>query len=219
MLCEKPANCRHEKVPHRCHIGDCPPCKRKCGEKLKCGHLCGSNCHDFVLVQIKNDPKDLKNQPQGPWMMHKIETRYERQALPCPPCQEPVKVECLGGHEVFTKPCFEAKTESCYRKCGKVMKCTNHTCSKPCHSDKESCEECLSLCEQPRSKDCSHQCIRGVCHPGKCPPCKGITSKPCYCNQMLLAIECFKFPITDPQVLSCGNRCAKNVCLFKKNPT
>ena len=52
----------------------------------------------------------------------------------CPPCQAPVPTVCLGGHTKDPLPCCEAAPFSCGAACGRLLACSNHSCSKPCHA-------------------------------------------------------------------------------------
>lgn len=62
-----------------------------------------------------------------------VNTPYELKRLPCPDCTVPVDVTCYGGHEVISLPCFRAKPLSCERMCDRILPCTNHLCTLPCH--------------------------------------------------------------------------------------
>ena len=124
----KAPDCHHEvRTAHRCHFGPCPPCRQVCSKKLsKCEHTCPAACHSAILARIQEkvwiypvrwntsymflscmfEVKRLKNNlicqqdvRTGPWEP-KPESRIEMVAKPCPPCQVPVPVSCLGEHEV-----------------------------------------------------------------------------------------------------------------------
>lgn len=85
-----PSDCHHEqREKHRCHFGDCPPCKQQCKKSLpKCSHECPEPCHSAVLVKIENQKASM------PW--EQTDPKFERRNLPCPDCMFPVSVKCLG---------------------------------------------------------------------------------------------------------------------------
>lgn len=60
--------------------------------------------------------------------------QIEKKELPCPDCEAPVQVTCLGGHETGDYPCHLAKPMSCGRPCGRLLTCENHTCTLECHA-------------------------------------------------------------------------------------
>ena len=98
---------------HSCHPGDCPPCRQLCGQPLgSCPHACPAPCHDQVVVRVEEQAR-----PVGPWEQRGPSLVTKQ--LPCPPCEVPVPVACLGKHEVANWPCHEAKPASCGRLCGR----------------------------------------------------------------------------------------------------
>lgn len=50
-----PPKCHHEKRDeHRCHYGECPPCRQICNLPLpNCEHYCTEKCHTAVAVMEK----------------------------------------------------------------------------------------------------------------------------------------------------------------------
>jgi NF-X1-type zinc finger protein NFXL1 len=90
FFCRVPPDCNHEaRELHKCHFGDCPPCKQICNKRLpNCVHLCSSPCHSAVIVKVEGQ------KPTMPWEQTK--PHLERKALPCPDCPVPVPVTCLG---------------------------------------------------------------------------------------------------------------------------
>ncbi|GAQ89009.1 hypothetical protein KFL_004790030 [Klebsormidium nitens] len=128
--CPIPRRCRHSaEVPlHRCHYGNCPPCNMVCQEDLGCGHACPKRCHGphpppgpvYALRHTKKQKKVLEQEksPEG---------------SPCPPCQEPVSIPCLGAHSHKLVACSAAAPFSCGEPCGTALACGNHTCEKVCH--------------------------------------------------------------------------------------
>lgn len=122
-----PPDCHHVKRDnHRCHFGDCPPCRQVCDKTHSaCGHKCPAVCHSAVLVKVEGQKASMPWEQSAPLI--------ERRDQPCPECKVPVTVTCLGGHETGDWPCFTAKSSSCGRPCGRRLACTNHACSLPCH--------------------------------------------------------------------------------------
>ncbi|XP_077301482.1 NF-X1-type zinc finger protein NFXL1 [Arctopsyche grandis] len=211
--CKLPFTCDHIKENlHKCHFGACPPCKQKCGKTLPCGHKCSILCHNAVPVLLPL-PK-----PAGPWEVQapKIEIR----TLPCLPCKVPVTRPCLGGHENGEFPCSEARVTSCGRQCGRPLKCTNHTCSRDCHSVQPSandevftdCENCSLLCRFSRPEGCKHPCTK-PCHPPPCDKCQQFLKKQCHCGLTELYIRCCLLTDSDESVksetLSCKQQCSR----------
>ncbi|OXB83816.1 UNVERIFIED_CONTAM: hypothetical protein H355_003028 [Colinus virginianus] len=128
QLCSRPPTCHHPtQEKHYCHFGRCPPCRQSCQKTLTCGHLCPVSCHDEALVKQTGI-----HQFAGPWEQPS-EPAFIQTALPCPPCEVPIPVECLGQHEVSPLPCHSAGPYSCKRFCGRLLGCQNHTCMKECH--------------------------------------------------------------------------------------
>nr|XP_057924345.1 NF-X1-type zinc finger protein NFXL1 [Doryrhamphus excisus]XP_057924346.1 NF-X1-type zinc finger protein NFXL1 [Doryrhamphus excisus] len=220
-LCRCPPSCHHlARERHRCHPGPCPPCTQPCLLPLiGCAHTCPQPCHDQVLV------KSQQVQLSGPWEQPS-KPAFVTKALPCPPCQVPVPVSCLGEHEVSPLPCHHRGRFSCKRPCGQPLTCGNHTCSRECHlvNSSDKCEECEEGCSKPRPHLCPHTCPL-PCHPGDCPDCSQMIRQRCYCKMSVLYVECMKMTLSDedtrkamgscgnqcPKELSCGHRC-KQVC-------
>ncbi|KAK7097179.1 hypothetical protein V1264_004194 [Littorina saxatilis] len=128
LPCKIPPNCHHPKrQKHRCHFGECPPCTQVCDLSLpSCQHSCPARCHDAIKVKVED-----KSKKEGPWAIAPVYTETVKR--PCPPCQVPVPVECMGKHEVGQFPCSEVRPYSCGRKCGRELECGNHTCRLDCH--------------------------------------------------------------------------------------
>ncbi|CAH1959936.1 unnamed protein product [Acanthoscelides obtectus] len=212
--CTIPPDCHHPKREHhRCHFGECPPCKQVC-DKLHsdCGHTCPALCHSDVLV------KEEAQKASMPWEQTK--PQIKRIAFPCPECVVPVPVTCLGGHETVNWPCHLAKPSSCQRPCRRILGCTNHTCSLPCHTvigapdvtkAGENCEQCENPCLKDRPEGCQHECPK-PCHPGDCKPCKQMIRIKCNCGLNQLYVTCADWldPAKRDQLQCCGNQCPKN---------
>ncbi|XP_006019090.1 NF-X1-type zinc finger protein NFXL1 [Alligator sinensis] len=230
-LCSRLPTCHHpSQEKHNCHFGPCPPCRQPCQKGLKCGHFCPVSCHDEALVKQTG-----LHQPVGPWEQPS-EPAFIQTALPCPPCQVPIPMECFGQHEVSPLPCHSVGPYSCKRFCGRLLDCQNHTCVKECHrvtsvngnTDKQKagpeCLQCEEECTKPRPPGCPHRCIL-PCHPGECPPCIQMLKIKCHCKLLNLYIECIKITCADlkekdlltscqnqcPKELHCGHRC-KETC-------
>ncbi|XP_068158550.1 NF-X1-type zinc finger protein NFXL1 isoform X2 [Drosophila tropicalis] len=218
-LCRVSAKCHHI-VEHRCHKGECPPCRQRCGllnDVSGCGHICKAVCHE--AVKVKNQ-KTLNIKTQ-------IKKTYEYKSLPHPRCEESVNVKCIGGHEVVTTYCWNSKPTSCYRKCGRILKCGNHQCNLTCHTvanlenmqQQVGCINCEEGCVKPRPSGCSHPCPKG-CHLPPCSPCTVLIKSKCHCGLIQVMYKCSEFfnetgsiqeQLEQKERLgSCGNRCIKN---------
>lgn len=213
-LCLIPPDCHHEKRNnHRCHFGDCPPCKQICNQRRShCEHLCSAACHSSVLVKIEAQKASMPWEQSAPLL--------EKRSLPCPNCEVPVQVRCLGDHETADWPCHIAKPSSCGRPCGRLLTCTNHTCMIPCHAVEGAvsrleaginCEHCENSCSKPRPDGCTHYCPK-PCHPGNCSPCKQMLRIKCHCGLTQPYISCNEWLNMDKreELQSCGNQCPKN---------
>nr|CAH7743895.1 unnamed protein product [Callosobruchus chinensis] len=212
--CMIPPDCHHPKRgPHRCHFGECPPCKQVCGKSHPdCSHTCPAPCHSAVLMKEETQKASM------PWEQTK--PQLKRVELPCPECVVPVPVTCLGQHETVDWPCHLAKPSSCQRPCGRILSCTNHTCTLPCHSvvgatdttkAGENCEQCDNPCLKDRPEGCQHECP-DPCHPGVCKPCKQMVRIKCHCGLNQLYVTCADWmdPAKRDQLQCCGNQCPKN---------
>ncbi|XP_030765606.1 NF-X1-type zinc finger protein NFXL1 isoform X2 [Sitophilus oryzae] len=212
--CKIPPNCHHQKRDnHKCHFGDCPSCRQTCKKsRSSCSHLCTAVCHSSVVVKIEAQKATM------PW--EQTSPQFERKCLPCPDCKEPVMVTCLGEHETSPWPCHLAKPSNCGRPCGRILRCTNHTCSLSCHvvectSDKllagSNCESCENPCSKPRPEGCAHSCPK-PCHPDACPPCKQMLRIKCHCGLTQPYVPCSSWQDVEKreELQSCGNQCPKN---------
>nr|CAD7403377.1 unnamed protein product [Timema cristinae] len=215
--CKIEADCHHPKREnHKCHFGDCPPCRQVCGKvRADCPHPCPAPCHSAVWVRVDGDHK-----PAGPW--EKVTPQLQMVDLPCPNCMVPIPVTCVGGHETCDWPCHRAKPSSCHRPCGRALSCGNHLCSLLCHTvtgakdnvtSGNECEQCESGCTKPRPKGCSHPCTR-PCHPDLCPPCSQMVRLPCHCALNQKYVRCGEWVLSDQarrvDMQSCGNQCPRN---------
>lgn len=213
-ICQIPPECHHEKrVNHKCHFGDCPPCKQICNKELnQCSHLCKAICHSAVLIKIEGQKASM------PWEQTK--PQVAKKSLPCPDCTVSVPVTCLGQHEVADWPCYLSKPSSCQRACGRLLACGNHTCTFVCHlvvgelnktDAGKNCEVCEEPCSKQRPRGCKHPCPK-PCHPENCPPCKNLVKVKCHCGLNQLYIECSKWICDDQkeELQCCGNQCPQN---------
>ncbi|KAL2079385.1 hypothetical protein ACEWY4_025129 [Coilia grayii] len=219
-LCRAKPTCHHaSREPHRCHSGQCPPCRQPCQLPLpSCPHHCPQPCHDQVMVKSSRAPL------AGPWEQPSV-PEFVCKALPCPPCQVPIPTACLGKHEVSPVACHRKGPFSCGRPCGRALACGNHSCALLCHrvtpaksGDKtqagKECVPCEEGCVKPRPEGCPHVCPR-PCHSGECPPCRQMTRLRCHCKISSLYIECVKLTLADEegkkQLGSCKNQCPKQL--------
>ncbi|KAB1282208.1 NF-X1-type zinc finger protein NFXL1 [Camelus dromedarius] len=195
--CSRPPTCHHtSQEKHRCHFGSCPPCHQPCQKVLeKCGHLCPAPCHDQALIKQTG-----RHQPTGPWEQHS-EPVFIQTALPCPPCQVPIPMECLGKHEVSPLPCHAVGPYSCKRMCGRTLDCQNHTCKKECHKVTE-----IDSCTTKNKLPCGHRC-KEMCHPGACPfNCNQKVKLRCPCKRIKKELQCSK--VRENQIsIECDTTC------------
>ncbi|XP_074651738.1 NF-X1-type zinc finger protein NFXL1-like [Tubulanus polymorphus] len=216
--CSIASVCNHEfRDAHRCHFGRCPPCRQVCEKSLTCTHSCPARCHIAVFTKVVD-----KVERSGPWEAAP-EIRYELVDQPCPPCQMPVPVTCLGDHETINMPCSEARSYSCSNSCGRKLPCGNHTCAHECHkvqgaSDNEkagkNCLMCEAQCNRKRPIGCKHKCLL-TCHPGQCPPCEHRIKTRCHCSSLQLYIECNQWITASEseqnKLKSCMGQCTKHM--------
>lgn len=226
--CRVPSKCHHTNK-HLCHEGDCQNCSQICNlplENSECGHLCTAKCHDYVKV-ITKDP-NFKAYTPG----ELPDVIVEWKKLNHPPCEVLIEVPCLGGHEIASYPCHTAKISSCGRQCGRKLKCGNHFCKMECHSflnseDKDlsdkNCEPCEEPCNFPRPNGCTHSCLKS-CHSNPCKKCVIQIKTKCFCGLIDIYYKCCEIynvnfdeaeqNAAKERIMSCGNRCIKNVSEF-----
>ncbi|ESO93823.1 hypothetical protein LOTGIDRAFT_209369 [Lottia gigantea] len=219
QLCRKPPTCHHEvQSKHRCHFNECPPCRQICGLKLPhCQHACPLSCHDEVKVKTIEKTARI-----GPWDPKPREV-VEIVQKPCASCKVLLPQSCLGNHEISQVECSKLGVYSCHQPCGRLLDCTNHTCTLTCHnvlSPKDSlsagtnCQSCDELCMKERPPGCNHSCPL-PCHAGDCPPCQFTVKTRCHCNSIIKQIPCLEWasatPETKATLKSCGARCPKDM--------
>lgn len=223
--CRNSSDCHHPKrTSHACHFGACPTCKQICGETMSCGHTCPVPCHDQVLMKVDQNNGKVK----APWENKGPTTEIKN--LDCPPCEFPVPVTCLGGHETGDWQCYLAKSSACGRSCGRQLSCGNHTCSRDCHKVKNApdeiqaganCRKCESECLKSRPEGCNHACLK-PCHPEPCDPCGQMIRIKCNCGITQLYVKCGQWIDASPEekislaccqdqcpkLMPCGHRCS-----------
>ncbi|CAF1251761.1 unnamed protein product [Adineta steineri] len=217
-LCLKPSDCHHtQQEPHLCHFGECPQCKQICNLSLKdCSHMCSAICHDSVFV------REEINSTNTPWGMKEKE-KVTKKALPCPLCQVPITVSCFGQHRTENFACSSAHPFCCGQVCGRILKCRNHLCSRPCHIVTNAanttdagaeCIQCEEMCTKERPLGCQHSCPL-ACHPNNCPPCKQRLRMRCHCNTEVIYNNCQTFTTATEtekeKIKSCGKPCTKKL--------
>ncbi|EDL89995.1 rCG56966 [Rattus norvegicus] len=245
--CVKMRDCQKHQCRRKCCPGNCPPCDQNCGRTLGCrNHKCPSVCHRGSCypcpetVDVKCNCGNAKvtvpcgrerttrppkckelcrlHQLSGPWEQP-AEPAFIQTALPCPPCQVPIPVECLGKHEAGPE-CLQCE-EGCSKS--RPAGCP-HPCVLPCHPGK--CPPCvqmlrikchckitnlyvecrkittadvseknlLSCCKNqcPKELPCGHRC-KEMCHPGECPyNCNQKVKLRCPCKRIKRELPCNK---------------------------
>ncbi|KAK6172951.1 hypothetical protein SNE40_016503 [Patella caerulea] len=219
QICRIPPTCHHtSRFKHRCHFGDCPPCRLVCNLQLPgCKHTCPLKCHDEVKVKVIE-----KVERKGPWDPLPVE-KIDIIKKPCPPCLVPLPQKCMGEHEIKEVECSNIGAYSCGRPCGRDLDCGNHTCHLDCHivqdapdhqSAGKNCAVCEELCLKTRPPGCTHSCPES-CHPGPCPPCTYSIKMRCHCHSMVKHIQCIDWAGSSADVRAnlkaCGGRCPNNM--------
>ncbi|XP_071847469.1 NF-X1-type zinc finger protein NFXL1-like [Apostichopus japonicus] len=227
--CRIPPDCHHTvRDHHRCHFKRCPPCRQICDKKYPdCSHNCPVRCHSAILTRKMEKVKARS----GPWEPSP-KPYLEVIEKPCPPCEVPVPVVCLGKHKIWDFPCWEAKPFSCEAVCRRNLSCTNHVCQLSCHTVTNAtsehqagkeCQDCEEPCTKPRPGGCTHVCSL-PCHPGDCPPCHKSLKVRCHCKNLLLIVDCSKWTSASENerdiissckgpcrhTLGCGHLCSKS---------
>lgn len=211
-LCKIPPVCHHPKrESHKCHQGECPPCRKTCDlQHKKCGHTCPIVCHTKIWVKVTIN--GVVGAPKGPWDTPK--EVMKQKTLPCPPCEVSVMVTCIGGHETKPWPCYKAIPTSCERPCGQLLRCGNHLCEAKCHDGgTDRCTDCELPCKLQRPTGCTHMC-ENICHPAPCKPCRQIVRLGCHCGINSVYKRCFEITKANiaetDEMLKCGNQCPRN---------
>lgn len=213
-------------------------CKKLCGVRLDCGHVCKSPCHPLdrehkALYQCHQ--KCMKQLPCG----HNCQRRCTECIDGCAPCEINVsKTLSSCGHDVRMKCCEDESTFKCYRGCNKPISGCGHKCQNKCwqpctrpdacsalitrrlacsHTVKVQCSaDSAVVCTEPCRKildKCQHQC-RGTC--GTCS--LGRLHVKCNekCERQLNCGHTCKFPCPD-YCPPCSEPC-RNYCYHSKCP-
>ena len=130
---------------------------------------------------------------------------------PCPPCNLPVSISCLGDHCEKEVPCYSSNSSfSCGERCNKLLSCGNHYCDQTCHDLKNNpCSKCNRLCE--RENQCQHGCPQKFCHTGDCKKCSVRVRFPCHCRRSTLEYPCHKVSSLQSKEKSCGKVCLRQL--------
>ncbi|KAK2513677.1 Nfxl1 [Columba guinea] len=219
--------------------GSCNPCPETVDVKCNCGKTvikvpCGRErtikpprCKQLCSVAFCS-----QHQSAGPWEQPS-EPAFIQTALPCPPCEVPIPVECLGQHEAGAEcsqceeECTKPRPSGCPHRC--VLPCHPGNCPSCLQMLKIKCHcklsmlyiECLKLtsadlkekellisCKNqcPKELPCGHRC-KEICHSGSCPlNCSQKVKLRCHCKRLKKEVQCSK--IEDGQVsLECDALC------------
>ncbi|ODH48311.1 hypothetical protein GX48_05619 [Paracoccidioides brasiliensis] len=229
--CGKPLPCQHH-CPVLCHTGPCPPCFLRVSINCRCGKSSfQSICHQGII------------EPPHCFRMCKATMNCGRHA-----CGERC---CPGERKAIERQATKRKLRSisvgvhthvndieaehiCTRVCGRMLKCSIHTCQELCHKgscgtcpeaifDEISCNCGRSVLYPPlpcgtrpppchydcaRPKSCGHPQTSHNCHTDdeSCPKCPFLTEKSCLCGKKSLKNQpCW---LTDPR---CGLVCGKEI--------
>ena len=71
---------------------------------------------------------------------------------------------------------------------------------------------CGNVCKRKKNDNCEHQTCVYECHPGQCPPCEEVVSKPCYCGDASTNVTC-QAKNLNPSY-SCGKPCTQSLDCF-----
>ena len=197
-------------------FAECPEdgCKKKCGKRRKCGHVCELPCHNFDCNE--KDCTKICNKPNPNCTMEKEEDKHICQKLcciPCGNCREIRKIKLSCNHEMECE-CYLARHPEllkCEKPCERKLKC-GHKCPLKCF---ENCS--LAFCKEIiiRTLSCGHtvevECgtkkYEILC-PKKCKeklPCGHDCSGTCgLCLGGTLHVKCTK---NCDKSLVCGHRC------------
>ncbi|PGH29018.1 transcriptional repressor NF-X1 [[Emmonsia] crescens] len=236
--CGKLLPCQHP-CPVPCHTGPCPPCFLRVSINCRCGKgSFQSICHQGVI------------EPPQCFRVCKATMNCGRHTCGercCPGERKAIERQAtkrkLKSLNVVNRPHdndIEAE-HICTRLCGRMLKCSKHTCQELCH--KGSCSTCREAifeeisCNCGRSvlypplpcgtrpppchydcaipKSCGHPQTSHNCHTDdeSCPKCPFLTEKRCLCTKKTLKNQpCW---LTDPRCgLVCGKelKCGSHTC-------
>ncbi|OAX79251.1 hypothetical protein ACJ72_06432 [Emergomyces africanus] len=241
--CKEPCGrllpCQHE-CPVLCHTGPCPPCFLRVSISCRCGKSAFQTiCHQGAIeppqcFRVCKATMNCGRHTCGERCCPGERKAIERQAT---------KRKLKSLNVVVNRPNdddIEAE-HICTRLCGRMLKCSKHTCEELCH--KGSCGTCreavfeeiscncgrsvlyppLPCGTQPppchyecaRPKSCGHPQTSHNCHTDdeSCPKCPFLTEKRCLCAKKTLKNQpCW---LTDPRCgLVCGKelKCGSHTC-------
>ena len=130
-------------------------CRKQCGMRLDCGHVCKSPCHpldrDHQTLYLCQQACDRKL-PCG----HKCKRKCHECQDGCPPCEINVsRILHQCRHEVRMKCCVDPSTFQCYRPCEKRISRCGHKCQSKCS---QPCTP-SNLCQEivPQRLSCGHK--------------------------------------------------------------
>ena len=191
---------------------ECPEggCKKKCGKRKKCGHICENACHNYDCNTIKCTKICNKINPNCVLQFHYCKKLC---CKPCGDCKELRTIKLKCGHEIECE-CYLASQEDklqCQYPCEKTLIC-GHKCPLKCYEkcSQESCKEKVT-----RKLSCGHT-VEVMCSTKKyeiiCPkPCTSIlqcghtcTGSCGLCLGGTLHVKCTK---NCDKNLVCGHRC------------
>lgn len=204
--------CPH-KCTLQCHPGKCPSCTAKIKRTCACTKTslimnCSSKTDDIQCSFPCNKVLDCGN--------HICTENCHFGS--CEPCKQVFEVHCLCGKENKENvPCSKRFDHfSCDQICAKLLSCSFHTCTEPCHSgpckpcafDPETMKYCC--CGKTLLTDLSSAKPRTLCI-DPIPNCSKICNKlltcgtevePHYCTKMCHSGPCP--PCSRQTVLRCG---------------
>ncbi|XP_063709907.1 protein shuttle craft [Culicoides brevitarsis] len=206
-VCKKVLKCGTQANPHfctsKCHVGECPPCKKSTKVRCRCGHM----DQEVKCKTLVNGTDDV--------------TCSKR-------C---TKLKSCGRHKCNTDCCIDFDHQ-CLLVCNKKLTCGKHRCEEMCHKgpcrpclissfDELFCECGANViyppvpcgtkkpaCEKPcpRSHPCEHPVLHNCHTAAKCPPCVIQTTKYCYGkHEQRKTIPCHE------ESFSCGMPCGKSL--------
>lgn len=191
--CDRFLNCGVHKCKHKCHTGNCQPCKTLLFDEWQC--TCGKTTVEPPIVCGTRMPSChhpcIKAQACGHPAQHSCHSELE----PCPPCSLLIQIPCVCGKSKMKEICSiynnpeTRKEKRCLKECGKKLPC-GHICKQPCCGDNEECPQCTDICTQ-KYEDCSHV-HKSQCHyPNPCPDlCPSKLEATCYCGVLKVSYYC-----------------------------
>ena len=214
-------------------FSQCPEggCKKPCGTRLKCGHVCPRLCHPYDMEHQNHSCRKqcTKTLPCG----HQCTRKCYECAEGCQGCKIIVPKRMPDcGHTMSLQCHVDPRKQKCIMQCSKLLGCGHlcqEMCSQPCtvkcmvpdtmslscgHSVDGRCYEKDILCPKPCQKqlDCEHLCSStcGGCHSGRLHVrCQH------QCRRELTCGHLCSFPCTPncpPCMQPCTNYCVHSRC-------